>query len=240
MRFVTWNCAQKFREKCVHVVPLQPDILTVQEVERFAKYPALKGDPRFTFRDRAEDALNNRRGIGVFSCTETGALITPVDADAPNHSFRRYRVAHPSRPFQVIAVWTAPSSLLPRREWYMQAHRGMAEHMTWIRATPTVVMGDFNNNASFRAGDWAGLQALMEQAGLVSVFHHCHAKEFGKEESPTYYHWRRLNDSAQHIDYIFVPRPWLDRIERLEVGVHAEWCRKGMSDHVPLIMDVNI
>ncbi len=199
---MTWNCAQKFREKCVHVLSERPDILAVQEVERFEKYPSLASDPRFTFRDRAEDEWNSRRGIGVFSCTDTGALITPVDADAPNHSFRRYHVAHPTCPFQVVAVWTAPSSLLPRREWYMQANLGMAEHIDWIKRTPTVVMGDFNKNATYRGGDWAGLQALMEKAGLVSVFHKRNGTMFGEKESPTYYHWRRIRGSAQHIDYI--------------------------------------
>ncbi len=239
MRFVTWNCAQKFREKCAHIAPLRPDILAVQEVERFEKHPSLANDQQFTFRDRVDDALQNRRGIGLFSYTDIGPLITPVDVESPDPSFRRYLVAYQPHPFQVVALWTAPTSG-PRSEHYMQANIGMATHMHWIRSKPTVVMGDFNKNASFRSGDWKGLEERMKEAGLVSVYHQRNRAEFGKEELRTYFHWRRQSDSAQHIDYIFVPESWLPLIIDFKVGTHEEWCREGMSDHVPLIMDVNI
>lgn len=239
MRFVTWNCAQKFREKCAHMTPLRPDILAVQEVERFAKYPSFASDPQFTFRDRVDDVLYNRRGVGLFSYTPVGALITPVDAESPDPSFRRYHVAHTPHPFQVIAVWTAPTSG-PRSDWYMQANKGMTAHMDWVTAVHTVVMGDFNKNASYRSGDWKGLQTLMEQAGLVSAYHEKNGVEFGKEASRTYFHWRKVSDSAQHIDYIFVPKDWLPHITQFEVGTHQAWCGEQMSDHVPLIMDVDI
>jgi endonuclease/exonuclease/phosphatase family metal-dependent hydrolase len=122
----------------------------------------------------------------------------------------------------------------------MQAHEGMTAHMDWITARDTMVLGDFNKNASFRAGRWDALQRLLEGAGLVSVYHETTGEPFGKETQRTYFHRRKDDASAQHIDYCFVPARWVERITHFQVGTPGEWCQAKMSDHVPLTVDVDI
>jgi hypothetical protein len=41
-----------------------------------------------------------------------------------------------------------------------------------------------------------------------------------------------------HIDYAFIPDAWLDRLDNVSLGCSDEWVRSGLSDHVPLIVDI--
>jgi hypothetical protein len=37
-----------------------------------------------------------------------------------------------------------------------------------------------------------------------------------------------------------VPREWVGRITQFEIGSFAQWCGNGLSDHVPLIVDIDL
>jgi hypothetical protein len=58
---------------------------------------------------------------------------------------------------------------------------------------------------------------------------------------PTLY-WRdRKKDCpTYHIDYICLPAPWLGRVRELAVGTYEDWCGSGLSDHVPMVVDVSV
>lgn len=42
-----------------------------------------------------------------------------------------------------------------------------------------------------------------------------------------------------HIDYCFVPKQWMDRLDSVQVGSFDGWIASGFSDHAPLIIDVS-
>ena len=58
---------------------------------------------------------------------------------------------------------------------------------------------------------------------------------------PTLY-WRdrKKDGPTYHIDYVFVPTQWLGSVRELAVGSFEEWCGSGLSDHVPILVDVNL
>ena len=77
--------------------------------------------------------------------------------------------------------------------------------------------------------------------GLASAYHDNRGVAQGGESEPTHY-WRdRTKDGpTYHIDYVFVPRQWLPRVRSVEVGGFEDWCGAGLSDHVPIVVDLDL
>lgn len=231
---ITWNCrVGGFRRKAKRIASYRPDVLAVQEVEAFDSATRLDGDCQPTFRDRVADPVFPGRAIGVFSYTD--AKLKAVDAADLNYSCRRYEGKRGNLAFQVVAVW--PYATRSRETSYTQALVGLRGHQEWIRRQSTVVLGDFNDNKSYKSGHWQELSDLMGALGLASAYHTYFHEDFGAETRPTHFHGGKQT-SAFHLDYCFLPEAWKPSIEKVQVGTFAEWCT--LSDHVPLIVDLNL
>jgi exodeoxyribonuclease-3 len=51
----------------------------------------------------------------------------------------------------------------------------------------------------------------------------------------------RTNDGpAHHIDSVFLPTAWIGKVSHLSVGAFEAWCGAGLSDHVPVVVDVDV
>jgi exodeoxyribonuclease-3 len=76
--------------------------------------------------------------------------------------------------------------------------------------------------------------------GLGSAYHQSRGLDQGQEREPTIY-WRnrKIDGPRYHIDYCFVPDYWIDESLAVEVGRFQEWIGVGLSDHVPLVVDVS-
>jgi hypothetical protein len=213
---------------------LEADVLAVQEVEPIDSLLLFTGDRQPTFRDRSAPASSPKRGLGMFSYTQT--LLRPEDGAEPFCGVRRYRAERNGLSFNVIGVWTWGTR--SAKTSYRQAHDGLQAHEAWIREWPTVVLGDFNANASFKGNNWKQLRELMDQLGLVSAYHsHFRDEPFGQEKRATHFH--RGKEAARfHLDYCFVPEKWARHITRVEVGTFAKW--HEFSDHAPMIVDLSL
>src|SRR5262245_60511601 len=184
MRLITWNCrVGGFRKKARHIAPYRPDVLAVQEVEPLDNVLLFAGDAQPTFRERICDPAFPRRAIGMFSYTDVE--LAPVDGSGCQYSFRRYQARRGGLSFQVVAVWTWATR--SRRTSYRQAIDGVYEHGSWISQAPTVIMGDFNDNASYRSGNWSELVQRLQPLGLVSAYHEHFHESFGSESRPTHF-----------------------------------------------------
>ena len=77
--------------------------------------------------------------------------------------------------------------------------------------------------------------------GLVSVYHELKGERDGEETIPTHY-WRdrRKDGPTYHIDYVFAPRHRLGAISNFYVGSFEDWCGNGLSDHVPIVIDIDM
>jgi len=73
------------------------------------------------------------------------------------------------------------------------------------------------------------------QNGFLSAYHHFFSECQGEEKRPTHYFYHHKN-RGYHIDYVFLPDPWANGIEKVEVGKYSEWAK--VSDHVPVIVEV--
>jgi endonuclease/exonuclease/phosphatase family metal-dependent hydrolase len=75
--------------------------------------------------------------------------------------------------------------------------------------------------------------------GLDSFYHLQYNEVQGKETVPTFYfHYDR--NKAYHIDYFFGRR---ELLKNIELGSYEDWVADGtkrVSDHVPLVVDLNI
>jgi exonuclease III len=235
MLLVTWNCRiGGFRYKAAHVAHLRPDLLVVQEVEPLEQVLIFGGENQPTYRDRVGDPAFPRRAVGVFSYTDLD--IRAVDLEAPLYAFRRYVARKTDLEFNVIATWTAATN--DPATSYRQAHEGIEAHRDWIRERPTVLLGDLNDNASYRGTRWPDLMALLQPLGLISAYHGFYSEAPRSETQPTHF-YRGVEAAGFHVDYCFLPNMWRSRIRGVSVGAFSpSW--KVISDHVPLIVDLDL
>lgn len=110
---------------------------------------------------------------------------------------------------------------------------------------PAVVAGDLNDNVIWDKPGWRhnySVKArIMERRGLVSAYHTIRGEVPGMEITPTHY-WRdrKKDGPTYHIDYVFIPSLWITRVKELRLGTFEEWCGSGLSDHVPIVVDIDV
>ena len=84
----------------------------------------------------------------------------------------------------------------------------------------------------------AAARALWESLGLVSLYHAFFNEPFGAASRSTYFH-RRTASVGWHIDYVLIHESRLESVLNAEVGSYEDWVATGLSDHVPLIVDLD-
>ena len=73
----------------------------------------------------------------------------------------------------------------------------------------------------------------------MSAYHARTGEVNGEETEPTHcWRDRKKDGPTYHIDYIFLPESWLGAVSDLQVGTFEDWCGSGLSDHVPLVVDL--
>ncbi len=241
MRLVIWNCNMALHRKVEALASLNPDVAVISECAR----PA-------TLRERSTNdwietepvwiGRNPNKGLAVFGfnghCAALASDYTP-----------RLRYVAPVMiegpcSFNLLAVWAQNASAgVTRKNQPGPLRRALSRYRAFLNPAASVVAGDWNSNAIWDKPGWrinhmAKVEAL-GRMGLVSAYHERTGERQGEETEPTHY-WRdrRKDGPTYHIDYIFVPRPWIGRIEHFSVGSFEDWCGNGLSDHAPLVLDV--
>jgi endonuclease/exonuclease/phosphatase family metal-dependent hydrolase len=126
---------------------------------------------------------------------------------------------------------------------YVQCVLAAAEtYRELISSSPCVLMGDLNSSVAYRsqctaAFNHSALVALLKPMDLSRAYHGFFGEEQGLETRPTYYS-RPQRNKPFHIDYCFLPESWAEQITHVEVGGFDDW--KGLSDHRPLVVDIDI
>jgi len=123
--------------------------------------------------------------------------------------------------------------------------RALSRYRDFLSHPATMIAGDLNSNTIWDKPGWrinhsTKVRILEEDFGLVSAYHAVRGELHGKETVPTLY-WRdRTKDGpTYHIDYVFLPSRWIGKA-KVDVGTFETWCGAGLSDHVPVIVDVEI
>lgn len=231
MNLITWNCQGALRKKITHLTPLQPTLLVVQECECPSKLRLPRDCPP------PDDFLwhgeNLDKGVGIFAY---GNLRLTLD-ERYDPAFRHCIPVRVSGDLELhlLGVW-AMGHKQKARSYVGQVYYGVHHYADFLRERDAVVLGDFNSNAIWdrerKISNHSALVQTLGEAGLVSVYHTHFDDAPGREQQPTYYHHRSAHQ-GYHLDYCFVPQPWLSRLQTVTVSPFAPWCT--VSDHTPLI-----
>lgn len=226
MRLVTWNCCRgPFSSKVPLAQALEPDVAVLQECAR----PAEESPSCLWFGE------SPRQGITVLTSGGYRVDALPNTPGVPRFTFP-VQVTGPER-FLILAVWSQRGPEYP----YVEAViRAVELYRDLICSQPTVVIGNFNSNAIWDgkrppSRNHGGLVQLLSDVGLASSYHAFFGEVHGAETRPThYFQWNERKPF--HIDYCFIPRQWLPRLEQVHVGSYSQW--KESSDHRPLTVDL--
>ncbi len=241
MRIVTWNCNMALERKVSGLLALHPDIAVICECgepERLRSRSMsswIESEPVWIGR-------NPHKGLAVFAFN--GFTVRLADSYHP--SLRYIAPVHVDGPkaCNLLAVWAQNASAGGIRKYQLgPLRRSLSRYRDFLIARPAIVAGDLNSNAIWDKPGWrinhaTKVRILEEKFGLVSAWHAVRGEPHGKESMPTIY-WRdRTKDGpTYHIDYVFLPASWIDRV-RVDIGTFESWCGAGLSDHAPVVVDI--
>ena len=242
MRVVAWNCNMALDRKVDALLALKPDIAIVcecAEPERLrSKASWMQGAPVWIGR-------NPHKGLAVFAFNGYAVRL----ADSYYSSLRYIAPVHVDGPTQcnLLAVWAQNASAGGIRKHQLgPLRRGLSRYRSFLGERPAVIAGDLNSNTIWDKPGWrinhsTKVRILEESFGLVSAYHTIRGEAHGQESEPTLY-WRdRTKDGpTYHIDYVFLPTAWIGKVSHLSIGAFETWCGAGLSDHVPVIVDVDV
>jgi len=243
MRLATWNCSMALHRKFDAMLGLQPDIAIIcecAEPQRLQAWAGLDGIGAET----VWVGDNCNKGLAVFAFNGYR-----VSLAQPFHARLRHlapiRVSGPVE-FNLLAVWAQNGSGgVTRKHQLGPLRRALTKYRSFLAERPSIVAGDFNNSVYWHRPGWrinhANAVATLKELGLASAYHALRGEAQGQESVPTIY-WRDRKKAGctYHIDYVFLPAPWLVHVRELSVGTFEDWCGAGLSDHVPIVVDIKL
>ena len=231
MRLITWNCQGAFRKKADLILPLQPDILVIQECEHpdKLKFSQTNKEPNDFFWH----GDNLHKGIGIFSYSDYKIDLLP-EFNPQYKYILPLKVTGYGHSFTLLAVWAMDNKEDFRARYIGQIWLAI-NHYKNLMDGPTIVTGDFNSNKIWdhkdRVGTHSDVVANLEGKGIHSIYHIHYDMEQGKEKHPTFYLQKKVT-KPYHIDYCFASTDLLDKVNTVEIGIYEDW--KAHSDHLPL------
>lgn len=231
-----------FHRKAARAFALNADVLIIPECAEPAKlrqrglslsgHESLwlgRGNPN---KGLAVFAREPYRLQALFSPRETASmpkLVAPILITAPN-GFR----------FDLLAVWSYNHR--DKTNVGNPVIQALDAFRRRLRSSVLIVAGDFNTNAIWNhQGNYDTLVAELSARGLVSAYHETRGERHGEErESTIYWQKRTLEGPRYHIDYIYVPKNLARLGIRVVVGTHTDWVAPGLSDHVPLVVNLEL
>ena len=222
---------------------LKPDVAIIcecAEPERFFE----KSDLLETEADMVWIGTNPYKGLAVLAFN--GFRVALAEEYDPSLRFIAPVKVRGPVAFNLFAVWAQNfSDGVTRKDQAGPLRLALDRYREFLASFPSVAAGDFNNNVFWDRPGWpinhADAVDILRGYGLVSAYHKTWNEQQGRESAPTIF-WRdrKKDGPTYHIDYIFLPRTWSCRIREMKVGAFEDWCGSGLSDHVPLVVDIAI
>lgn len=190
--------------------------------------------------------LNPNKGLGVFgfgpysvelaTCYDDRLdLVAPIEVRGPH-------------PFALLAIWAMNHRAKRHHPDYASIPQPAAAaelYRDWAAGRDLMVAGDFNHNVLWdktrmTERNHANTVSAWEAHGLRSAYHAFTGEAQGQETVPTIY-WRNRTEEGPryHIDFAFLPEHWIKGLVRLELGTFEEWVATKLSDHVPMLLEIN-
>jgi exodeoxyribonuclease-3 len=243
MRIVAWNCNMALDRKIDVLLALKPDIAVVSECAEPDRL-RFRRKPEWSESDPVWIGRNPNKGLAVFAFNGYAARISELY----DPRLRYIAPVHISGPVacNLLAVWAQNASAgITRKRQAGPLRRALAKYRTFMSDRPGILAGDLNNNVIWDKPGWRNNHTttveILASLGLLSAYHELHREPQGGETVPTLY-WRdrKKDGPTYHIDYVFLPDRWIEKVRDLRLGTFEDWCGAGLSDHVPIIVDVGV
>jgi exodeoxyribonuclease-3 len=243
MRIVAWNCNMALDRKAEGLLALRPDIAVICECAEPARMRA-RGRAAWIESEPVWIGRNPHKGLAVFAFNGYSAHLSER-----YHPSLRYvapvHIAGPT-PCNLLAVWAQNASAGSIRKHQLgPLRRALSRYRGFLDRESGIVAGDLNSNSIWDKPGWrinhsTKVKILEEKFGLVSAWHSVRGELHGKETVPTLY-WRdRIKEGpTYHIDYVFVPACRIGKVQ-VDIGTFENWCSAGLSDHAPVIVDIDL
>jgi hypothetical protein len=228
MRLVAWNCQDAFRNKYEALLRLKPDIAVVSEARRTCLNVV---DRIATSSDWVGET--NSKGLGMISFN--GWQLTRAGLAIAESWFAPVIASKGETIVQVVGVWVKPN----QGSYVKPTLRSLDALREFIAASPTIVVGDFNQSVNFGGSPGGRFQDVLDafdRLQMVSAWHARHGETHGAESQPTLHQNRKAHDPF-HIDYAFVPKNHISTID-VGIGTFEDYVAAELSDHVPLTLDI--
>jgi endonuclease/exonuclease/phosphatase family metal-dependent hydrolase len=222
------------RAKQDALASLRPDIAILQEVSE---------------SDASQHAQhtwvgnNAHKGLAVIACNDFTVSVHPLH-DPRIEFVLPIEVKGPAD-FSLVAVWAMhgrAANRIQERPNRWQVLQAIETYEPLLRSGRCVVAGDFNNAVVWDTPGKASNHSIVVQTlgdlGLISAYHVRFEADQGKEAHPTLF-WMRHPDARYHIDYVWLPRAWQPGLRSVEIGEYATWVQSGLSDHVPIAVELD-
>jgi exonuclease III len=231
VRIVVWNCRMALAKKRELLYALRPDIAVIPECSHASMLVCQEDG--FNTRWWGE---NKHKGLGVIAAKPWS--LEP--RRRPRQKWIASAWVRGPQEFLLIAVWACPVGTVRELNYVGQTYEALVRHPKWFAdRRPVVLCGDFNSNTSLDPGrrvrKHSAVVELLARKNIVSAYHTFFSENHGAETRPTYYFWHR-QERRFHLDYIFLPRDWAERVTNFRVGSFNEW--RSSSDHMPILVDV--
>ncbi len=227
--------------KAQALLDLNPDIAVVSECAR-PDILKKRGAEAWLEAEPVWIGDNPNKGLGIFTFNSYTALLRDEYHRALKY-IAPVRIVGPVD-FNLLAVWAQNASGGNHRKHQLgPLRRALSIYGDFLNSGDTIVAGDLNNNVIWDKPGWRINHKVMvdklDQLGLISAYHAATGEAQGAETIPTHY-WRdrKKEGPTYHIDYVFVPDTWLPGIRHLSVGTFEDWCGSGLSDHVPILVEI--
>lgn len=223
-----------FRKKAGFILTHQPDILIIVECEHFDKLLYKTDIPKPT--DSLWFGKNQHKGLAIFSYGDYRFKVL----ENHNEEFKTIipiQVTGGHFNFNLFLIWAYNRDDIDGR-YITQVWKAITYYDELLTDKPTMFIGDFNSNTIWdykkhRLGRHSAVVKQLEDKAIFSTYHTHHKQKQGAEQHPTFYMYRHKN-KPYHIDYCFVSKDLLDKLQSVDVGEYDFWTKH--SDHVPLIL----
>jgi hypothetical protein len=232
MRLVAWNCNGGFRKKIDTLLFLNPDIAVIPEALQTC---LAELDKKATSSVWAGNA--GSKGIAIIGFH--GWQLTRIEIDVSDEWFVPVIATNGDTIVRVVGVWVKRAD-----DGYVKpTRRALKSLREFISKEATFVVGDFNQNVQFDKGRGSGRRfqdvlTVFHELQMRSAWHAQSGDMHGAEGTPTL-HWVWQANRAYHVDYAFVPNG-LVQATRVSMGKFEDYVGTGISDHVPLTIDVDL
>lgn len=233
MRVGTWNCRLDIDGKRSALERLSLDLAVVPES---AAAPALAQAPGVS---HAWVGTNPRKGLGVFAFGDW--VIEPIFEESPMPWCLPVTARHvDGQALTVLAVWTVKNTGDGRPSYTGQFAQVIERWRKHIESGHVVIAGDLN--ASFQGPSVTAHRKNIDDLaaiGAQSAYRVIHGPVDPHME-PATLRWIGPGRKRYHFhcDHIIVSDPLVSQVRAVQVGTLSEWVESGLSDHCPVVVDL--